>query len=276
MANTFDDRLVALSITIQGKTNTYTDLYISASGTKYANENENECEIKIANLTSENRAYLLTQTSPFNDTRIEKTVTLLAGRKSYGLSTIFVGNIVSVTVSQPPDIFVTLRCLTGFFQNGNIIARTQPEISRLSSIASSVAKDLGLTLNFQATDKNVSNYSYSGPALKQVRKLGEVGLLDAYIDNNMLVVKNAGVPLSNTTRVLDLDSGMIGVPQLTELGVKVTFFLDNFTTLGGGLQIKSIINPAANGNYIIYKLSFEIANRDTPFYWIADGLKVTS
>ena len=73
---------------------------------------------------------------------------------------------------------------------------------------------------------------------------------------------------------LNLDSGMIGIPELNEEGVKVTFLLDNLTTLGSALEITSELYPAANGNYTIYKLGFNIASRDTPFYYVAEAKRI--
>jgi len=137
--------------------------------------------------------------------------------------------------------------------------------------AEAVADDLGLSLTFEAEDKRIANYNFSGGALKQVDKLGETGRVDAYVDDSTLVVKRAGAPLSNQIRVLNIDTGLIGIPEITERGIKVKFLLDNVTVLGGALRVKSVIYPAVNGDYTIYKLGFDIATRDTPFYWIAEA-----
>lgn len=48
---------------------------------------------------------------------------------------------------------------------------------------------------------------------------------------------------------------------------------DNQTVLGGGINITSKLNPAANGAYTVFKLGFELASRDTPFYYIAEGTR---
>ena len=101
-----------------------------------------------------------------------------------------------------------------------------------------------------------------------------MGNIDAFVDNATLILKTIGLPLSNTTRIVSADTGMVGIPEITERGVKVKFLLDNRTTLGGGMDISSVVYPAANGKYVIYKLGFEIANRDTPFYYIAEGLRL--
>jgi hypothetical protein len=66
---------------------------------------------------------------------------------------------------------------------------------------------------------------------------------------------------------------MVGIPEITEQGIKVKYLLDNVSRLGGGLRISSDIYPAVNGLYIIYKLGFEISNRDTPFYYIAEAAR---
>jgi len=269
-----DLRVVRVSIEVNGKLRTYEDLAITATGMKFANANQNECEIKIANLNKETRDFILTETSPFNKNRTPKIVTLEAGRVSYETTRIFAGNVVSATPSQPPDITVTLKCLTGNFQKGNLISRSQAGNSQLRQVSEQTAKDLGLALDYQAKDKTVSNYAYSGAALQQVNKIGELGAVNAYVDDGVLVVKDFNVPLSNRLRKLSLETGMIGIPEITEQGIKVKFGLDNFTVLGGALEVKSVIYPSANGTYVIYKLGFEISNRDQPFCWIAEAKRI--
>jgi len=269
-----DPRIVKVSIEVGGQLKTYEGIAITARGTKYANAIQNEAEITLSNLDRTTQDYILTETSPFNLNRTPKLVILEAGRESYGASKIFSGNIVSAKPSQPPDIAVTLKCLTGNFLKGNIIARNQAGQVSLRELSKQVAQDCNLTLLFQTEDKNIANYTYTGGALKQIEALNNIGGINAFADDASLIIKTANVPLNNTLTILDESTGMIGIPELTEQGVKVTFLLDNKTTLGGGLQIKSKIYPAINGNYVIYKLGFNIANRDTPFYYIAEARRL--
>ena len=267
----FDPRIIKVSIEVDGVIKTYEGLNIVASGTKYANANQNTCEIKISNLTKETRDYILTKTSPLNLNRTPKKITLEAGRQSYGTSVIFRGNITNSNPSQPPDITLTLKCMTGYFLSGNIISSNQTSSARLSQVSEKIAKDLDMPLNFQATDINIGNYTHSGASTKQVDKLNDMGNINAYIDDDTLIVKDSDLPLSNVITIVNAETGMIGIPELTEQGIKVSFLLDNRTKLGGTVRVKSKINPAANGDYIIYKLNFEVASRDVPFYYIAEA-----
>ena len=265
-----DPRIVQVGIEINGEIDYYEGLQITARGTRYGSDTLNECQVRIDNLKRATRDFILTQTSPFNINQTPKRLIVNAGRQSYGASLVFIGVITTSEVTQPPDIGIILNALTGYDQSGNIIAFNTGPVAPLSAIAQRAADDTGTTLNFQATDKNIANYSYTGPALQHVNKIAQIGNVDAFIDNKTLVVKNQYAPLQGRIKFVSQDTGMIGIPEITEQGVRVRFLMDNQTTVGDQINIKSQLNPAIDGNYVIYKLGFDIASRDVPFYWIAE------
>lgn len=270
---TLDGRLLRVGFQIDNVLKTYEGLDIVASGVKYANANQNECEVKIDNLDRVTHDYLLTATSPFNKNKTRKILTVEAGRVSTGYSLIFQGDITTALGEQPPDISMRVKAAAGDFAKGTIIARSQPGLAPLQNIAARVAQDLGLSLTFQATPKQIANYTYTGSALKQVEQLGVMGRVNAYIDDRALVVKDFNAPLEGRTRELNLDTGLIGIPEFTEVGIKVRMLFDNQTTLGSALNITSRMNPAANGLYTVFKLTFDLASRDTQWYYIAEATR---
>lgn len=266
-----DPRIVRIGVEVDGQIQVYEDLDISVRGLKTANPLQNTCSVTISNLTRATRNYLLTETSPFNQNRTPKRIFVEAGRVSTGVARLFVGEITEAAPSQPPDIALTLKAKTSNFAKGQILSRSGAEQQSLSSLAAQVAGDLGLTLDFQATDKQVANYTFSGPALRQVNALELIGGVDAFVDDDTLVVKDAGRPLPNRTRVLSQESGLIGAPEATERGVKVKMFLDKDTVLGGALVLESKLNPALNGEYTIFQLEFDAETRGQAFYWVAEA-----
>jgi len=268
--NVLDPRIVRVSIEVDGVLKIYDGLDVHATGTKYANPNQNECEVKINNLRKDTRDYILTETSPFNLHKKRKKLIVEAGRESYGTAKIFQGDITAATIGQPPDITLTIKAQTGNFDKGKIVGRSQAGQSSLKKISSDFANNLGMTLDFQADDKTISNHSFSGASLKELDKIGDLGNVNAYIDDDTVYVKNYNKPLNGRVCLLDLESGMVGIPQMDEHGLKVQFLLDNRAVLGGLLQVKSIMNPTASGDYVIYKLGFDISNRDIPFYYLAE------
>ena len=269
----FDERIVRVSIQVNNEIKTYEDIALSANGMKFTNSLQNECVVNLTNLDQSTVNYILTETSPYNLNRTPKTISVYAGRKSYGVKQIYFGNIVSAGISQPPDATISIKCLTGNFQNGNILSRGQSSPIALSVISKQIAQDRNLALSFQATDKNLSNFIYLGGMQSQLNSLSFTGGVNVFIDDQTLVVKDMNVAINNIITEVSEETGMIGVPEVTELGVTVKFYLDTQTVLGGGLRVISKRNPAANGMYVIYKLGFNVANRDEAFYYIADGAR---
>lgn len=269
-----DPRIVRVGIEVDGQLRTYDGLAVVATGCKYANANQNDCEVKVTNLAKATRDYIVTEVSPFNKNKTRKRLIVEAGRQSYGASVVFEGDITSAVVSQPPDVTLTLKAATGNHAKGDVIQRTQPGLCSLRKIAERVAADLGCRLDFQCQDKQIANYAFTGGALRQVDQLGSYGRVNAYVDDGALILKNYGAPLAGSSRVINLETGLIGIPEFTERGVKVKMLYDNQTKLGSGLEVRSVQNPAANGTYTVYKLGFELASRDTPFYLIAEAQRI--
>lgn len=269
-----DNRLLRVGIEVNNEMRYYDTIKIDADGTKTANPLENECTVKLTNLSKEVRDYILTETSPFLKSKSPKQITIEAGRESYGYTAIYVGDIVSATISQPPDIMITIKAGTKNSSKGQIISKSHSGKTSIEAIVKGTAKDLNLTPIIQVKEKTISNFHFTGANTKQVEAIHNLGGVDAFIDDKHLIVKTANVPLSGQSITLNLDSGMIGIPEITEQGIKVKFlFLPN-VTLGGALLIESIMNPVANGTYCIYKLTFDLSNRDTNFYYTAEAKRI--
>lgn len=262
-----DQRIIRIGIEVGGSINWYeSPLAITASGSKGVTDTQNTCSVSIANLSRDVRNYILTETSPFNKNRTPKTLIVEAGRVSTGTARLFVGNITRSSPTQPPDIKLELEAQTGAFKKGDVVARSGAAKEKLSAIAQRVATDLDATLTFEATDKLIANYSFSGASLRQVNALAEAGAVDAYLDDQALVVKDRNKPLANRVKIIDASTGMIGIPEATERGVRVKILFDLQTELGGQINLTSELNPALNGSYTIFKIDFDLASRETPWY----------
>ena len=272
----FDDRIVRVIIEVGNEIKTYEDLQIQASGTKTNNALQNEFEIKITNLNKTTRDFILSESNILDRNKINKRITLEAGRKSYGTSIIYVGDIRMVTVSQPPDIAIIIKTYTGNQSKNEVVSRSQGALVSLSVLSKQIALDLGLELIFQATDKQISNYSFTGAKLTQINKLNEMGGINAFVDDTKLIVTDKDKPIIGAIKKLNKNTGMIGIPQLTERGLTAKMLLDNETLIGGVVEVESTINTSVNGTYTIYKMSYDIASRDNNFYVTIECTRIKS
>ena len=264
-----DLRRIRFGVEISGRINWYEGLRVRAGGTKFANAQQNECTLTVTGLSMTTRDHLLTETSPFNSNRTPKRLIIEVGRVSTALFRIFIGDIVSAEPSSPPDVDVIIKAKTQSAQAGNVVAIASGPLSKLSAISQRVADEIGLGLDFQAIDKNVSNFSYTGAALKMVNLLQDSGGVRAFIDDEILIVKNYGQALSGRIRILSVDTGMVGIPKATEKGLDVTFLIDSESLLGGMLRLDSKMNKSLNGDYVIDQLKFDVASHEDPFFYTA-------
>lgn len=264
-----DRRVIRVGIEIGGRINFYEGLRVKASGTKYANPLQNDCTVTISGLSQATRDRLLTDTSPFNPSPAPKRLIVDAGRESYGTFRLFIGDITSAEPSSPPDVDVIIKAKTENAQAMNVAAVSAGPSARVSAIAKQVASTLGVGLLFEAMDKSVANWSYTGPALKMIRRLEEMGGVRAFIDDDLMIVKDMGRPIRGAVRILNMDSGLVGIPKATEKGIDVTFLIDRDTRLGGLIRLDSRMNKPLNGDYVIDQLKFDVATHEDPFFYQA-------
>ena len=274
-----DPRLLEIEIEVGANIHRFTgDLAIRAQGMLFANPLSDIGEVTIYNLDRATQDYILQVTSPYTSNREVKNLTVYAGRKSYGLTLIYRGTILVANATQPPDIGVVLKCLSGgSFQNSNYSISYKGNISAITAI-NTLAERINASKRIQVTNiPNIGNYSFSGNAIGELRYLNSFGFATGFITQgttNILTFKGSTVPLTGTLRIVSEEQGMIGVPEWTEQGVRVTFLIDNKTTIGGALQIVSKRYPAFSGFYVIYKLGYDLASREIPFYYIAEAARV--
>lgn len=277
----FDDRIVKIVFTYGDETATIDTSvsdpkeppFIYATGAKFVDVTQNECSLQVGNLSRELRNALATNLTPFDYNQKQKSVQVWAGRVSTGMFLRYQGDIVSAVPSQPPDIIMNIRSRTMQFFKNSIVSQAYAATAPLSQITKDIAAKLGLNYQFEATDRNIANYAYTGSAAGQIQRIQQLGAVDAYVDDNTLVCKDKGVALDNVSHVLSEDSGMIGQVELTEYGVRVKCLLSPGVKLGGTLTLNSVQNPSLNGDYTIYRTGFEIATRDTPFYDVIEATR---
>ena len=277
MVSAFDGRLVSVTLTLLSGPITFTKLAIFARGRMFANAQAGQCELSLFNMTRDQRNQVLTQASPMNLGRVNSpngqfvpvNMTLNVGRESYGSFTLFQGNVIACNVTQPPDIGIMLRGMTSNYLASVLAGLNQSSVTLLSTVVKGVAASLKIPYEFTATDRQIDNYSFNGGVLNQVQKLNLIGGILAYIDpkSNTLIVHDSDKSRPGGAILVSADTGMVGIPQVTEVGVVVKVMIAPSYQLGGQIEVVSEINPAANGTYFIYKINFDVANRDTPFWY---------
>lgn len=276
MASAFDERIVKVGIVIDGQETIYEGLDIRARGSKILSPILDTCEVVISNLDRETRNYLLSNATPLLIVGRERKpviVNLYVGRASYGTFLLFSGACFASFATQPPDIGIVLRSITGSIQTGIVDGYQVTPLSSLRSICQQLARDWvdssgeSLTLDFQATEKTIANWSGTASVVERLNKLNMIGGIIASVNDKTLTVLDANKPKAGVPHLINLTTGMVGVPQVDWTGVSVKVLINNYMRLGDQVRIESQINPPASGEFRIIKMDFDVANRANPFFY---------
>ena len=240
--------------------------------TRKMSETGSTAQVSIANLSREDVEYLTTYTSPYVDQSKKKRINIFAGYESTGVGQIFSGDIYSALPEGLPDTWLNIKAKTEYYNQQNIITFSQGSMST-QNIARSIADELGCDLVWRSkSQKTIDSFNFSGAKAKLINRLNQLDNFYAYIDNNVLYVvdKNEDSPdttkQSGTIKVINGDSGLIGLPQPDEYGVKIKVLLDPAVSLGDWFKLESRRLPIVNGFYQVYEMTYDFATRESQYY----------
>ena len=267
-----DQRIIRVGLEIDGALQLYEGLRVKANGTKYTDPTQADCNLTITGLKAETRDYILSACDPTRPRRGQAVrVSLEVGRESAGYFLLFVGDVTSAEITAPPDVDLVMKCKTNNNSNAKVVSVSGGQRTTLRQLAEQCAANNGLSLIFEALNKNVSNYQFIGSAADQIKTLQRVGGVDCFVDDKQLLVKDKGKPLRERVRVLNMNSGLVGIPKATDKGVQVQYLVDGESTLGGTLRLESKMNKTLSGDYTITELKFDVSTHEDAFFYTATG-----
>lgn len=253
--------------------------------TRKMSETGSTAQISIANLSREDVEYLTTYTSPYIDQRKKKRINVFAGYESTGVGMIFSGDIYSALPEGLPDTWLNIEAKTEYYNQQNIITTAQTKMNT-KNLAAITAKQLGLALDWRSkSQKFIDSFNFTGAKAKLINKLNQLDNFIVFIDNGTLKVvdKEEEPPEENITattsttkksgyiKLVNKKSGMIGLPQPDEYGVKVKVLLDPSMALGDWFKLESERLPIVNGFYQVYEMVYDFASREPQFYIEVSG-----
>lgn len=232
-------------------------LRVTFKATKSLKPEPNTCEVKVFNLSPDQRASLTTKKSP--------TVALTAGYAD-NLTSIFLGQAVHVEHERAgPDIITTVSTTDGGdkTQHARVNLSFGPR-TKIDAVLRAVVKALGLKDGNTAkaaaelarglkADIFVHGVTISGNAASELTHLARSAGLEWSIQDEQLQFLNVGKPSANFAIVLD-ESLLIGTPSISNKGiVKGTTFLQKDFLPGRQVQIS---HPFVKGAFRLEKCEY--------------------
>lgn len=270
--NQFDPRILNVQLEFEDGTYIYGDpMYIKVQGFKAISVLQNIATITIGNLRKDHRDYILSNCNQVLQAQYKiRKVTVFAGRQSTGAFQVYQGDVVSANISQPPDVMLVIRAATSARDRTNFLSFSNTANLSLGQAINELAQVLNLNASIDpAVDatQTVPRFTFFGQPLGAIARIQELYKVKVFTDDNILVVKPWNESLSNTIVNLNKSTGMIGIPEFTEYGIRVKTFVDKNIRLGAGLRLVSEMVPAMNADYVITRLDYDMSTRETSFYY---------
>lgn len=212
--------------------------------------------IQVYNLNKSNR----------NKIREEFTKIFLYAGYEENVSLIFSGDLINVThEKQGPDWITNLFCGDAMKSiNNSTVSKTLPPGQTTESIFNELVNEMegvtkGVTEGLKdcITKKRslLRGLVLSGNVKDWLDKLSENCGFDYSINNDVIETTVKDKPLSDDPIIeIRQDNGMIGSPELTEIGVKVKSLMIPQLKLGRQIEVKSISAKINVGNLVFRKI----------------------
>lgn len=280
-----DKRICYVQIQTQDGGKQIENIALKGRVERKANTTGSTAKISIANLSKQDVEYLTTYTSRFVEPNKQKKINIFAGYESTGVGQIFSGDIVSAVPEGMPDTWLNIEAKSNYYNQTKIISYTITE-AKTQDIAQNIATQYGLALDWRSkSQKLIDCFNINGAKSRLLNELNKLDNFRAYIDNGVLKVidkdeeppKESETPKVYNSKISDTkktgyvklitpNSGLIGIPQPDEYGVKVKILIDPSINLGDWFKLESQKLPALNGYYQIYEMIYDFATREPQYY----------
>lgn len=247
-----------------------------------------DAKISVANLSKEDIEYLSTCMSTYVEPERQKKLSIYAGYEDTGYGLIFQGDIIQAKPDGLPDTWLNIEAKTNYFNRQNIITFSTDSPVTSEQMAQNIATQLGVSLSWKSRCKKlIDSFNFAGAKAKLLDELNKYGDFIAFLDNGVLKVidkdeeppaqesKKSSADSSSSgggaVKLINLSSGLIGVPQATEYGAKFKVLLDPALNPADWVCLESTLFPAMNGFYQIYDLKFDFSSQDKNFYCEIEG-----
>jgi hypothetical protein len=195
----------------------------------------------------------------------------------------FRGAILETSMSNPPDISLSIKCATSLIDmniaSTGFVAPVLAKLATFQQLCQWAANLVNMPLRYEVKENlpAISPNVVAGVIQKAYSLTAVVGLLAnfhkskicVFVDNGVLVVTEWGrallgdvVDVSSTSA----DGRLIGIPSVTQWGVKFTTLADTTVQLAGAVNLYSELNPSVNQPWVITGVEYNVTSRENAWY----------
>lgn len=188
------------------------------------------------------------------------TVLVEAGDDVNGMGTVFLGTITNAYADfkGAPDVPFMVEAHTGLIES---VATAQPTSfqgrTNVATAMSGFASKMQLSFENNGVDATLPASYFSGSYRDQMIACALAAGIQQVIDNGKLAIWKAGSSRGGQIPDINPQSGMIGYPSYSSIGIQLKSVFNPNVGFGGRIKVTSDLKPAC-GEWIVYRLEYSL------------------
>lgn len=211
---------------------------------------------------------------------VQRNSVIVEAGDSTGMGQVFNGTITAcwTQFTAMPDVSMLVEAQAGLAEAVTSTAPTSyADDVDVATAMGALANTMGLTLENNGVDAKIPPSYLSGTPRDQVKAIATAAGINWVIDDGKLAIWPTTSYRNGDAIVVSTATGMVGYPEYTAQGIKVTTLFNPSIKFGGKIQVVSQIfdpknNPQgqpANGIWGVYKLGYDLSSKDPKGPWFS-------
>ncbi|MDX7990850.1 baseplate hub protein [Xenorhabdus littoralis] len=257
----FNRKAIRITLTLSGENESFTSESqnkLSATGLRISAEINYgngaiapHSRVKIYGLPVETMAKLL-RIRRHTITALRNTVTIEAGEQGEELSQVFKGGITFAypDMGDVPNVSLVIESQTAILDKmQGVDAESYEGEHDVVNIMSNICKRIGYSFESNGVSEKLSNVYLPNTDIEKIRQLAEAADLDLYIEDKNIAITRKGHPRpALKIPVISPETGLIGYPVPTMIGIQFKAFFDPLIRFGGIVRIIDSQIAICNGD----------------------------
>jgi hypothetical protein len=186
-----------------------------------------------------------------------------------GMTDIFGGCIINAWAdyTAAPDVCLVIRANPAYFHQTAPAAPTSTQgATAVADLMKDLAGKMGRTLINNGVDSKLSATYLSGTLMKQAQTVAQSAGLLMVMDHQTMSISPANKPLVGEIPIISAESGLIGYPAWSQVGISFNCLFNPSIQFGGQVIVQSDID-VANGQWFVKSLHYQLESERVGGAW---------
>lgn len=244
-------------------TKTYSGLRCEASINNTGGASLNSLQFRVYGMSEQTMNDISTFGVLVMDTE-RNVITVTASNSKGGMSQVFQGTIAQAWTDYRgmPEASFNVEAYAGFYEQIKAIAvNSYDGATDVATVIKSLAESIGFSFTNNGVTTKLESPYFAGSAVTQIKTCAEHAGIAYDISNGSVQIWPSGESRDDVTFLISPDTGLVGYPTFSNIGIGIQTLFNPDIILGRKLQVKSSIPRACRDDWYCKLVNHELASQ---------------